>query len=162
TGTGKELVARRIHELSPRAAGPFVKVQCGALPDALLESELIGYEKGAFTGAAVRKAGRVELSQGGTLFLDEIGDISLVTLVELREAGAIDAEDVRRELTESAGAPESAEPAAAPAQPAAAAASPRPTGEVSAIDLKGAVSKAERRQIEKALAKSKGNRDLAA
>src|SRR5439155_6618231 len=83
TGTGKELVARRIHELSPRAAGPFVKVQCGALPDALLESELFGYEKGAFTGAVVRKAGRVELADKGTLFLDEIGDISAATQVKL-------------------------------------------------------------------------------
>ena len=76
TGTGKELMARRAHELSPRCSGPLVKVQCSALPDTLLESELFGYEKGAFTGATVRKPGRVELAEGGTLFLDEIGDIA--------------------------------------------------------------------------------------
>ncbi len=74
SGTGKEVAARSIHEQSPRRKGPFVRVHCAALPDALLESELFGYEKGAFTGAVQRKPGRVELSQGGTLFLDEIGD----------------------------------------------------------------------------------------
>lgn len=83
SGSGKELLARRVHEGSPRAAGPFVKVHCAALPEQLLESELFGYEKGAFTGAASRKPGRVELAQGGTLFLDEIGDISLATQVKL-------------------------------------------------------------------------------
>ncbi|HEY4185445.1 MAG TPA: sigma-54 dependent transcriptional regulator [Polyangia bacterium] len=83
TGTGKGVVARRIHELSPRRAGPFVDVQVGALPEALLESELFGHEKGAFTGAAVRKPGRVELAEKGTLFLDEIGDISPATQVKL-------------------------------------------------------------------------------
>jgi two-component system response regulator AtoC len=77
TGTGKELVARMVHDQSPRQSGPFVKVQCSALPDTLLESELFGYEKGAFTGASARKPGRVELAEGGTLFLDEIGDIAL-------------------------------------------------------------------------------------
>ena len=83
SGTGKELVARLVHELSPRRAGPYVKVHCAALPDQLLESELFGYERGAFTGATARKPGRVELAEGGTLFLDEIGDISPATQVKL-------------------------------------------------------------------------------
>ena len=83
SGSGKELVARQVHQLSPRRAGPFVKVHCAALPDNLLESELFGYEKGAFTGATARKPGRVELAEGGTLFLDEIGDISPATQVKL-------------------------------------------------------------------------------
>lgn len=83
SGTGKELVARRIHEKSPRRDGPFIKVHCGALPDNLLESELFGYEKGAFTGATQRKPGRVELAEGGTLFLDEIGDITPAIQVKL-------------------------------------------------------------------------------
>jgi two-component system response regulator AtoC len=83
SGTGKEVAARRIHELSPRREGPFVKLQCSALPDTLLESELFGYEKGAFTGAAARKEGRLELASGGTLFLDEIGDITPATQVKL-------------------------------------------------------------------------------
>jgi two-component system response regulator AtoC len=83
TGTGKELVARAIHERSARAKEAFVKLSCAALPDALLESELFGYEKGAFTGAASRKPGRVELAHGGTLFLDEIGDVPLATQVKL-------------------------------------------------------------------------------
>jgi len=296
TGTGKELVARRLHQQSARASGPFVKVHCAALPDALLESELFGYEKGAFTGAAARKAGRVEMAQGGTLFLDEIGDVSLATqvkllrvlqdrqyerlggtetrradvrfvaathrdlpammakgtfredlyyrlnvvrivlpplrdrsadvpllarhftalasranglgpvaltsdamgalaaerwpgnvrqlqnlierLVVLSETGTITGEDVRRELAEAADAspdvPSGAAGAAADAVHAAAVAgiapaavvpvgeSRGPTSEMSAIDLKGAVTKAEKRQIEKALRRSKGNRELAA
>ena len=83
SGTGKELVARLVHELSPRRSGPFLKVHCAALPDQLLESELFGYERGAFTGATARKPGRVELAQGGTLFLDEIGDITPATQVKL-------------------------------------------------------------------------------
>ncbi|MFY1826657.1 sigma-54-dependent transcriptional regulator [Myxococcus fulvus] len=83
SGTGKELAAKAVHDGSPRHAGPFVKLHCAALPDTLLESELFGYEKGAFTGAATRKPGRVELAHGGTLFLDEIGDISLAVQVKL-------------------------------------------------------------------------------
>ena len=83
SGSGKEVAARAVHAESDRASGPFVKVHCGALPDNLLESELFGYEKGAFTGAVTRKPGRVELAEGGTLFLDEIGDISPVVQVKL-------------------------------------------------------------------------------
>ena len=83
SGTGKELVARAIHERSPRRSKALVKVNCGALPENLLESELFGYEKGAFTGAAQRKPGRVELAHEGTLFLDEIGDVPLSMQVKL-------------------------------------------------------------------------------
>ncbi|MEN3338839.1 MAG: Nif-specific regulatory protein [Acidobacteriota bacterium] len=83
SGTGKELIASAIHYNSSRAKKPFVKVSCGALPDTLIESELFGYEKGAFTGADARKKGRFELAEGGTLFLDEIGDVQLATQVKL-------------------------------------------------------------------------------
>ena len=83
TGTGKELVARAIHGLSARRDGPFVAVNCGALPDTLLESELFGYKAGAFTGAAKDKPGRFALARGGTLFLDEIGEISPALQVRL-------------------------------------------------------------------------------
>ena len=83
SGTGKTLVARIIHELSGRARSSFIKVNCAALPDNLLESELFGYEKGAFTGAAESKAGRVEEADGGTLFLDEIGELPKTLQVKL-------------------------------------------------------------------------------
>jgi DNA-binding NtrC family response regulator/ligand-binding sensor domain-containing protein len=76
TGTGKGLAARLVHRLSPRKAGPFLQVNCGAIPQGLVESELFGHEKGAFTGAVTRKLGKVELAEAGTLFLDEIGDLS--------------------------------------------------------------------------------------
>ena len=83
SGTGKELIAKAIHGNSPRCYMPFIAVSCGALPDSLLESELFGYEKGAFTGAEHTKMGRFEMADSGTLFLDEIGDISLKTQVDL-------------------------------------------------------------------------------
>ena len=83
SGTGKELVARALHEQSDRASGPFVPISCAALSETLLESELFGHEKNAFTGAASEKKGRFELAHGGTLFLDEIGDISGAVQVKL-------------------------------------------------------------------------------
>jgi two-component system nitrogen regulation response regulator NtrX len=85
-GTGKELVARLIHESSTRRDGPFVAVNCAALPEELIESELFGYEKGAFTGAAKSKPGRFEVAAGGTLFLDEIGEMSPRTQAKLLRA----------------------------------------------------------------------------
>ncbi len=83
SGTGKEMLAHAIHYNSLRASKPFVKISCAALPNTLIESELFGYEKGAFTGAQSRKKGRFELADGGTLFLDEIGDLDLATQVKL-------------------------------------------------------------------------------
>jgi DNA-binding NtrC family response regulator/pSer/pThr/pTyr-binding forkhead associated (FHA) protein len=83
TGVGKEVVAEQIHRQSPRAKGPFVRLNCGSLPETLLESELFGHEKGAFTGADRRKLGYLEAAAGGTLFLDEVGELALTTQVKL-------------------------------------------------------------------------------
>ena len=83
SGTGKELFARALHEHSPRSAGPFVPINCAAIPESILESELFGYERGAFTGAVQRKEGRIERAQGGTLFLDEIGELTPSVQVKL-------------------------------------------------------------------------------
>jgi two-component system response regulator HydG len=93
SGTGKELIARAIHRLSKRANGPFIKVNCGALTETLLESELFGHEKGSFTGAIKQKLGRFELADGGTLFLDEVGDVPpsmQVKLLRALQEGEID------------------------------------------------------------------------
>jgi DNA-binding NtrC family response regulator len=86
SGTGKELISRAIHRLSPRADGPFVKVNCAAIPRDLIESELFGHERGAFTGAQARKRGFFEQAHGGTLFLDEIGDMDLVAQAKVLRA----------------------------------------------------------------------------
>src|SRR5687768_11940570 len=77
SGSGKEVLARRAHELSSRRQGPFIPINCAAIPEALFESELFGHEKGSFTGATQRVAGKVEAAEGGTLFLDEIGEMPL-------------------------------------------------------------------------------------
>ncbi|MFM8497445.1 MAG: sigma 54-interacting transcriptional regulator, partial [Planctomycetia bacterium] len=83
TGTGKELVARALHQRSRRAAAPFVPVDCGAIPDTLMESEFFGHERGAFTGAEARRMGLVEFADGGTLFLDEVGELPLALQAKL-------------------------------------------------------------------------------
>jgi two-component system, NtrC family, response regulator HydG len=83
SGTGKELAARMLHDLSPRSAGPFVPIHCAAIPEGILESELFGYERGAFTGAAGRKEGRFERAHAGTLFLDEVGEMTPAVQVKL-------------------------------------------------------------------------------
>jgi len=83
TGTGKSRAAQRLHQLSPRRDGPLVAVNCGALPESLVDSELFGHERGAFTGAVNRKPGKVERAQGGSLFLDEIGDLPVATQARL-------------------------------------------------------------------------------
>ncbi len=107
SGSGKELFARAVHEASPRVHGPFVVVDCSGLTETLFESELFGYEKGAFTGAHVRKAGLVETAKGGTLFLDEIGDVPLAMQVKLlrliesgtfRRVGAVDTQQAEFRL----------------------------------------------------------------
>lgn len=102
TGTGKELIARMIHRVSRRRNGPFVTINCGALPDNLIESELYGYAKGAFTGAFTEKEGKVELAHGGTLFLDEIGElkpdhqVKLLHVVQTKQTERLGANKIRK------------------------------------------------------------------
>ena len=86
TGTGKELIAREIHNRSPRAGKPFITINCGAIPENLLESELFGHVKGAFTGAVANKQGKFQAADGGTLFLDEIGEMPIELQVKILRA----------------------------------------------------------------------------
>lgn len=94
SGTGKELITRAIHDFSPRSRGPFVAINCAAIPDALLESELFGHERGAFTGATDRKIGRFEMANGGSLFLDEIGEMS--SQIQAKVLRAIETQEFER------------------------------------------------------------------
>ena len=96
SGTGKELLARSLHQLSPRAKGPFVAINCAAIPEALLENELFGHEKGAFTGASGRKIGKAEMAHHGTLFLDEIADLTPAAAGQDPAPGAGEAVRARR------------------------------------------------------------------
>src|SRR5438093_1441581 len=155
SGTGKELFARALHALSPRADGPFVAINCAAIPETLLETELFGHEKGAFTGASARKPGKFELAHRGTLFLDEIGDLPFSLQAKILRA----LEEKRFERAGGAGR------RSAPAAP-----TDEEAGPGSKIDLSGPLSEAsrrvlaevERRKIEQALKEAAGNRGRAA
>src|SRR5437879_7306238 len=100
SGTGKELVARAIHAASPRADRPFIPVNCGAIPAELLESEMFGHERGAFTGAIGQRAGMFQLANGGTIFLDEVGEmratlqVKVIRVIKDREISAVGADRV--------------------------------------------------------------------
>ncbi len=103
SGTGKELVANAIHQNSPRSQGPFIKLNCAALPETLLESELFGHEKGSFTGATARKAGRFQLADKGSIFLDEIAEMTPVNLAPGKTLKEIEQEMILKTLEECGG-----------------------------------------------------------